>query len=56
MDSERWLRVKQLFDSTVDLTPQDRSAFLADACLDDAALQQEVESLVESVEEPEKSA
>jgi serine/threonine protein kinase len=48
MESDRWLRVKQLFDSTVDLTPQDRSAFLADDCLDDAALRQEVESLVES--------
>ena len=48
MANERWLRIKQLFDSSVDLTPQDRDAFLADACLDDAALRQEVESLVES--------
>ena len=45
--NERWLRIKQLFESSVDLTPQDRSAFLADACLHDA-FRQEVESLVES--------
>jgi non-specific serine/threonine protein kinase/serine/threonine-protein kinase len=48
MANERWLRIKQLFDSSVDLTPHDRSAFLADACRDDAALRQEVESLVQS--------
>jgi serine/threonine protein kinase len=48
MPNERWLRIKQLFDSSVVLPAQDRSAFLANACVDDAALRQEVESLVES--------
>ena len=48
MENERWQRIKQLFDSSVHLMPDDRSAFLAEACLDDAALRQEVESLVES--------
>ena len=48
MANERWLRVKQLFNSTVDLTRHDRDAFLADACVDDATLQEEVESLIES--------
>jgi len=48
MDNERWLGIKQLFNSTVDLTPLDRNAFLAEACLDDTELRQQVESLVES--------
>jgi non-specific serine/threonine protein kinase/serine/threonine-protein kinase len=48
MANERWLRTKQLFSASIDLTRHDRDAFLAHACLDDTALRQDVESLLES--------
>jgi len=45
---EGWLRVKQLFDAGRDMTPDERQAFLADACKDDAPLHDEVQSLIDS--------
>jgi hypothetical protein len=48
MNTARWLRIKRLFDATVDLTPCDRTAFLLEACVGDSALQQEVELLLAS--------
>ena len=51
MRKERWLRVKQLFDASRDLKPDERQAFLADACNDDVVVRAEVESLIESYQE-----
>ena len=48
MTNERWLRSSNSSTRALALTSQDRSAFLSDASPDDAALRQEVESLVES--------
>jgi non-specific serine/threonine protein kinase/serine/threonine-protein kinase len=45
---ERWLRIKQLFDECLDLTPEERQAYLAATCPDDPALRHEVESLLDS--------
>src|SRR6476469_9551481 len=46
--SERWTRVKNLFDAAVDLAPDERAALLAAECDGDDALRLEVESLLES--------
>lgn len=50
MDSERWLRVKNLFHAVLDCEPRARGAYLSSACGDDAALRREVESLLGSHE------
>lgn len=46
--SERWARVKQLFDAAADLGPNERSALLDHECRDDTTLRREIESLLES--------
>ena len=46
--SERWARVKKLFDAAVELAPDERAALLAGECDGDTALRHEVESLLES--------
>jgi eukaryotic-like serine/threonine-protein kinase len=46
--SERWGRVKHLFDAAADLTPDERAVLLGRECNGDDALRLEVESLLES--------
>ena len=53
MDPERWQQVDQLFHSALEREVGERAAFLAQACTGDDALLQEVESLVESHEQPD---
>jgi len=43
-----WERVKQIFQAALDREPQRRDAFLREVCSDDAALQAEVESLLDA--------
>jgi serine/threonine protein kinase/TolB-like protein/Tfp pilus assembly protein PilF len=43
---ERWQQVERLYHSTLAKQPQERSAFLAEACAGDEALRREVESLL----------
>ncbi|MFL6276420.1 MAG: serine/threonine-protein kinase, partial [Blastocatellia bacterium] len=43
---ERWQRIEELFEAAVDLQPEQRAAYLALACPDDADLRREVESLL----------
>jgi eukaryotic-like serine/threonine-protein kinase len=45
-DRERWLRVKEIFDSALARPSHERSDFVRHACRDDAGLWQEVESLL----------
>src|SRR5262245_34262003 len=45
-DPGRWPRVKDIFHSALGRSPQERSAFVHEACRDDTALRQEVESLL----------
>lgn len=47
MTPSRWLQVKELFASAVELPPSERAVFLAQAC-DDDELRREVESLLAS--------
>ena len=53
MDQQRWQQIKVLLDSAVELTPERRSSFLADACGDDESLRAEVEGLLMHYEQAE---
>jgi len=46
MTPERWQQVKVVLQGALDLTGQQRSEFIADACLGDPALRQEVDSFL----------
>src|ERR1051326_4981314 len=50
MSNERWQTVKDIFGSVLELQPNERSGFLAQACAGDEELRREVESLVASFE------
>ncbi len=43
---ERWQRVKELLDRSLDLSPDDRRAYLEDSCAGDELLVRQVESLL----------
>ena len=45
-DPGRWSRVKDIFDSALARAPQERGAFVREACREDTELRQEVESLL----------
>ncbi len=53
MERENWQKVKAIFDSAVQVAPDNRSAFLNDACADDGELRREVETLLASSDEAE---
>src|SRR5262249_23332699 len=46
MTSERWQQIKVVLQEALELPPQQRSGFLAEACSDDPTLRQEVESFL----------
>src|SRR5262249_7606277 len=46
MTPERWQQIKVVLEDALKLKPQQRSGFLAQACSDDPALRQEVESFL----------
>ena len=46
MDSERWKQVDGLLQSALERPPDEREAFLRQACVDDEALEHEVRSLL----------
>ncbi len=47
MDSERWKRLRELFDAALDLEASERPAFVERSCGGDSELQSTLESLVE---------
>src|SRR5437870_11766342 len=51
MDSERWKQVDDVLQSVMDRAPEERDAFLRQACAGDETLEREVRSLLTS-EEP----
>src|SRR5467141_603008 len=53
MKAERWKQVNDLFQSTVERAPEERAAFLDEACNDDEGMRREVESLLTSYERSE---
>jgi serine/threonine protein kinase/Tol biopolymer transport system component len=46
MKPERWRQVDQLFQAALERAPEDRSAFINEACGDDDSLRREVEALL----------
>ena len=53
MKAERWKQVNDLFQSAVERAPEERVAFLDEACHDDEGLRREVGSLLTSYERSE---
>jgi serine/threonine-protein kinase len=53
MNTERWQKIKGLFDAAQELAPDKRSKFLDSACGNDAELRSEVEKLLASFEDSE---
>src|SRR4029450_3350680 len=53
MKAERWEKVIDLFQSALERTPEERAAFLDEACHDDKGMRREVESLLTSHERAE---
>ncbi len=56
MTPERWQQVDQLFHIALERTPEERAAFLDEACGGDEELRREVESLLAADAEAESSA
>jgi serine/threonine-protein kinase len=50
MNAERWQQINDLFHSAAELAPQERAAFLEEACRGDESLCREVKSLLTSHE------
>jgi len=53
MDTERWKKIKGLFDAVQELEPKKREKFLDNACAADVELRREVENLLNSFENAE---
>src|SRR6516165_2004496 len=53
MDQQRWQQIKVLLESAVELTPERRSSFIAEACGNDGSLRAEVEGLLMHYEQAE---
>jgi len=53
MTPEQWQKVKELFESALEHAPEERPAFLDQACDGDESLRREVESLLASFDEGE---
>src|SRR5437867_5925068 len=51
MTPEQWHRVKEVFEAALGHTPEERSAFLGQACAGDDSLHNEVQSLLSSYEQ-----
>lgn len=52
MDPDRWQRVKDIFEASLDRPPDDRRAYLDSVCDGDADLRSSVEALLASDDEP----
>src|SRR5215470_19782426 len=46
MDKQRWQQIETLYHAALERPPDERAAFLADACADDSGLLREVEALL----------
>ncbi|MGH9835315.1 MAG: protein kinase domain-containing protein, partial [Blastocatellia bacterium] len=46
MDRDRWRQIEELYHAALERAPDERAAFLAEACADDSGLRREVEELL----------
>src|SRR5262247_898264 len=51
MKPERWRQVDQLFQAALERAPEERAAFISEACSDDDSLRREVEAVLASDEQ-----
>src|SRR5580658_3185770 len=51
MTPELWQRLKPLFHAALDLTIEDRAAFISGACVNDAELRENLERLIQAAQE-----
>src|SRR5689334_19586257 len=51
MTPERWQRVDEIFQAALELKPEERSAFIENACSGNEELRREVESLITADEQ-----
>ncbi|PYS98896.1 MAG: hypothetical protein DMF63_12510, partial [Acidobacteria bacterium] len=51
MNSERWKKVKELFDAVVELEPDERARYLDRACESDSGLRSDVDKLLSSFQD-----
>src|SRR4028119_835716 len=54
MTPERWRRVETVFQSALDVAPENRERFLSEVCAGDEVLRREVEGLIEGYEAAEE--
>ena len=54
MNTKRWLKIRELFESACDLRPAERAVYLTKACDDDGELKAEVESILACSEQTPK--
>ncbi|HEY0547029.1 MAG TPA: protein kinase [Pyrinomonadaceae bacterium] len=50
MTPERWQHIEEIFQTALDLAPQERTRYITNACTGDAELQREVETLLTQYE------
>ncbi|MGA9997264.1 MAG: protein kinase, partial [Pyrinomonadaceae bacterium] len=50
MTPERWKKVEEVFERALERPPEERRAYLAEACSDDEGLRSQVETLIQSYE------
>ena len=48
MDPDRWQKIEQIYNAAIELEPDRREAWLAEACAGDESLRKEVEALLQS--------
>ncbi len=53
MGSDQWQKIKEIFNEALRIGPDERDAFIENACSGDAALRREVEDLLDSFENAE---
>ena len=46
MTPERWRQVEEIFQTALDLSPEDRNRYVSDVCAADTELKRDVESLL----------
>src|SRR5262245_11512371 len=52
LTSERWRRLKEIFQAAIELPAVEREAYLAGVCMDDPSLRVEIESLIAAHDQP----
>ncbi len=51
MSPEHWQQVEEIFQTALDLAPQERASYLTRACEDKVELRREVEKLISQYEQ-----